>query len=357
MPDPREMHHQLGEIRMFAYPRLPDGWLACDGQLVPVAGHEDLFGHMGTAFGGDGTTTFAMPDLRGRVPVDAGEDIPFASSGGVEEVVLSADHLAAHTHVLKGTRDPARHTSVEGSFPAVIEAGGDVGAYGLLEEELLRSIDPSTITEVGGGKPHTNMAPFSCLSFAVCSVGEWRTHDYPLPPPIPPIDEVYVGEVRMWALAGFVPNGWLPCDGRELEISRQPGLYGFLGRRFGGTSTTFRLPKITGAVPIGAGQGPGLTPRAVGDQGGEERVVLTEEQMPAHRHGLNVSGDSATETDPIGHAFATGTGVRWYGRREGYARNLPEGVLEPAGGGKGHENLQPYLPVPFHISTVGHAPC
>jgi microcystin-dependent protein len=350
MPDPRDYHHWLGEIRMFASEHLPPGWVPCDGQTLPIAEHRDLFDLMGTAFGGDGSTTFGMPDFRGRVPVQAGEEHAFATSGGSEKVPLADEHLPAHTHVLRGSTDAATHQSIARGVPATSAGTGTTSAYA--PDVVWRGIDPSSISESGRGEPHENMARFSCLNFAVCTVGTWPTQDPPDPPPPPPIDDAYVGEVRMWAL-NFPPRGWMHCNGEALRVQDYSGLFRVLRFNFGGRADRFNLPLIDGAVPIHAGQGAGLTARTVGQQAGANEATLTEAQMGPHRHALQVSGDPAVASSPEGLGFAVGDNIRMYGKREGYPVDLARAALEPAGTGKSHNNLQPYLPVHFYICTEG----
>src|SRR2546423_838323 len=93
----------VGEIRMFAGNFAPAGWMFCEGQLLPISDFETLFNLIGTTYGGDGQSTFALPDLRGRIPLHVGNGFTLAETGGVENVTLAGQQIPAHTHALLTT--------------------------------------------------------------------------------------------------------------------------------------------------------------------------------------------------------------------------------------------------------------
>src|SRR2546426_8640717 len=93
----------VGEIRMFAGNFAPAGWMCCEGQWLPISEYETLFNLIGTTYGGNGTTNFALPDLRGRLPIHMGNGFLLAQNGGVEEVTLNVQQIAAHSHPLLGS--------------------------------------------------------------------------------------------------------------------------------------------------------------------------------------------------------------------------------------------------------------
>src|SRR6185369_7508239 len=101
----------VGEIRMFAGNFAPAGWMFCEGQLVPISENETLFNVIGTSYGGDGQSTFALPDFRGRLPLHQGNGFTLAETGGVEEVTLTVSQIPAHSHPLLGTDDLATTNS------------------------------------------------------------------------------------------------------------------------------------------------------------------------------------------------------------------------------------------------------
>src|SRR5512146_1179478 len=108
----------VGEIRMFAGNFAPAGWMFCEGQLLPISEWETLFNLIGTTYGGDGQSTFGLPDLRGRIPVHAGAGFTLAETGGVESVTLTVSQIPAHSHALMGTSSFATTTSPQGAIPA-----------------------------------------------------------------------------------------------------------------------------------------------------------------------------------------------------------------------------------------------
>lgn len=341
----------LGEIRLFASSRPPRDWVRCEGQPLNPQNHPELFALMGTKFGGDGVTSFLLPDLRGRVPVHAGDRHAFASTAGTEKVTLDADQLPQHTHGFNGSSEDAASQSIEGTVPAVHEQRGTLSAYG--KERPLGALKEDMLDAAGGGQAHENMQPFVPVSFVMATSGR-RPAPGPRPIP-PPTESPFVGEIRMFAL-GYAPVQFMPCDGRPLPASQHRAMFEVLGTAFGGSAGTFQLPLFEDRVPVGAGQGPGLTDRPVGRAGGAEQVKLTEDQLPAHEHRFQVSRELAVERHPEALAFAVGDGVGMYGRREGYRVPLAEEAVDPAGGGKGHANMQPYLPIGFYIAYQGLYP-
>jgi microcystin-dependent protein len=161
----------IGEIRLFAGNFAPAGWAFCEGQLLAIAEHDTLFNLIGTTFGGDGEQSFALPDLRGRVPIHQGQGAGLASrvlgeNGGVEAVTLTTQQLPVHTHPLLASTDPATDSSPAGSV-----FGGDVAIdlYGFAAGLLPMS--NQGLAPVGGSQPHENMQPFLCIHFIIALVG------------------------------------------------------------------------------------------------------------------------------------------------------------------------------------------
>lgn len=165
--------------------------------------------------------------------------------------------------------------------------------------------------------------------------------------------EAYIGEIRLFA-GDFAPRGWAICDGRLLPIAENAALFSILGTTYGGDGrNTFGLPDLRGRAPMHHGQGPGLTPRVLGEQGGSETVTLLPEQVPRHTHVLQASASPATDRAPAERLFAVAAEDA-YGPAEGA---LPAPALvAPAGGGQPHENLQPQLAVTFIIALIGIFP-
>ncbi|MEO6037485.1 MAG: tail fiber protein [Saprospiraceae bacterium] len=158
----------VGEIRMFAGNFAPVGWMFCEGQLLPISENEVLFQLIGTTYGGDGQSTFCLPDLRGRIPVHQGNGMVLAESGGTEEVTLTTAQMAAHTHPLIGSSANSSATSVGGNVGARLTVAG-VFPYGT--DNPLQPISPVAVTNVGSNQPHTNFQPYLCIDFIISLFG------------------------------------------------------------------------------------------------------------------------------------------------------------------------------------------
>src|SRR5258706_5552963 len=108
----------VGEIRMFAGNFAPAGWMFCEGQLLPISEYETLFNLIGTTYGGDGQSTFALPDLRGRIPLHMGNGFILAETGGVETVTLTVSQIPAHNHAMLATTNPGNQANPTGQVTA-----------------------------------------------------------------------------------------------------------------------------------------------------------------------------------------------------------------------------------------------
>jgi microcystin-dependent protein len=158
----------VGEIRIFAGNFAPAGWMFCEGQLLPISENETLFQLIGTTYGGDGQSTFALPDLRGRVPIHIGNGFILAETGGVEEVTLTVSQIPAHTHPFLGTTTQAASFAVFNQLPALTQLVSTT-AYGT--DAPLLSLAPNAVSAVGGSQPHTNFQPYLCVDFIISLFG------------------------------------------------------------------------------------------------------------------------------------------------------------------------------------------
>lgn len=165
----------VGEIRMFAGNFAPRGWAFCDGQLLAVSQNDALFSLLGTIYGGDGRTTFGLPDLRGRIPIHAGSGPGLSprrlgQKAGSEKVTLTINELPSHTHPLTATtgaavgRDPV---SAQNSNLSPGVAGGD----GYARRFQGVPLSSQAITMVGGSQSHANLQPFLCVNFIIALFG------------------------------------------------------------------------------------------------------------------------------------------------------------------------------------------
>jgi microcystin-dependent protein len=171
--------------------------------------------------------------------------------------------------------------------------------------------------------------------------------------------EGFIGEIRMFA-GNFAPRSWALCNGQLLPIAQNQALFSILGTTYGGDGrTTFALPDLRGRVPISAGQGPGLTDKRLGQQGGQETVTLNANQMPVHNHSAVINADSsvATSDQPRGALPARNAAATpQYGENATATLNTATVTVNNAGGSQPHENMPPYTTVNYIICTQGIFP-
>ena len=151
---------------MFAGNFAPAGWMFCEGQLIPISEYETLFNLIGTTYGGDGQSTFALPDLRGRLPVHQGNGFILAETGGAEEITLTVNQIPAHSHPALGTNNNGAQSS-PGTQVFARVTGNDI--YG--SDTPFQNMSPLMITSVGGSQPHTNFQPYLCVDFIISLFG------------------------------------------------------------------------------------------------------------------------------------------------------------------------------------------
>ncbi len=158
----------VGEIRMFAGNFAPAGWMFCEGQLLPISEYETLFNLIGTTYGGDGQSTFALPDLRGRIPLHFGGGFTLAETGGAEQITLTVSQIPAHAHALLCAATLATAQSLNGTLPAITQAS-TITAFGLDAPNI--NMNPISIGAVGGSQPHNNFQPYLCVDFIISLFG------------------------------------------------------------------------------------------------------------------------------------------------------------------------------------------
>ena len=156
----------VGEIRMFAGNFAPAGWMMCDGQLLPISENETLFQLIGTTFGGDGESTFALPNLQSRVPIHQGNGFILAETGGVEEVTLTVSQIPAHNHAFLATLNPGATTNAN---PNLTADSPNIKIY--IEDVTGVAMNAQALTPTGGSQPHTNLQPFLCINFIISLFG------------------------------------------------------------------------------------------------------------------------------------------------------------------------------------------
>jgi microcystin-dependent protein len=155
----------IGEIRMFAGNFAPAGWMFCQGQLLPISENETLFQLIGTTYGGDGQSTFALPDLRGRIPIHQGNGFLLAETGGAESITLTVNQIPAHAHPWLASSGAAGSKSPGGALPAT--AQGDFYTTSFTGANMAAQ----AVSPVGGSQPHTNFQPYLCVNFIISLFG------------------------------------------------------------------------------------------------------------------------------------------------------------------------------------------
>ena len=157
----------VGEIRMFAGNFAPAGWMFCEGQLLPISENETLFNLIGTTYGGDGQSTFALPDLRGRIPLHQGNGFILAETGGAEDITLTVNQIPAHFHAFLASTNVAQDTNPQGKVLG--QTSGGLLTY--IQDSPDANLNPQAISSIGGSQPHTNFQPYLCINFIISLFG------------------------------------------------------------------------------------------------------------------------------------------------------------------------------------------
>jgi microcystin-dependent protein len=157
----------VGEIRMFAGNFPIAGWMFCEGQLLPISENETLFQLIGTTYGGDGESTFGLPDLRGRIPIHQGNGFILAETGGAEEITLTVNQIAAHSHPMLASTNPGTSSNTQSN---VICSSPSINLY-IEGQSPDAAFNAQTVSSVGGSQPHTNFQPYLCINFIISLFG------------------------------------------------------------------------------------------------------------------------------------------------------------------------------------------
>lgn len=344
----------LGEIRMFAGDFAPQDWALCDGSLLPISANPWLFQLLGTTYGGDGHSNFALPDLRGRVPIGQGQSTGLSErllgqAMGVEQVALVADEVAAHGHALAaGGKSAVKAPGND--YPGQLDTGtlyyktptpapSPAPAHGVMAAAAL---SPSS----GNGALHNNIMPSTVLSYIICTHGVM---------PKERADDPYMGEIKAFSsemLGQLPPEDWHVCDGALLTIKDRQALYSLLGTQYGGDGiTTFALPDLRGRAMMGQD-----TPHHVcGNQLGVEAAALSVEQMPAHTHSLNGNSGIGTASTAVGNLPAGAASTKLYAIAQYGTNTMADNTVASTGGAL-HHNMQPSLVINYCIATTGMLP-
>jgi microcystin-dependent protein len=239
----------LGQVATFAGNFAPGGWMAANGQLLSIAQNTSLFTILGTTYGGNGVTTFALPDLQGRLSVGASANIPLGTTFGEQSTTLTTAQLAAHDHTVPSS--------------------------------------PNT-GSTGGGAPVNNDQPSLALNYLIATFGIFPSRDsggsFNQTDPV-------LGQIVEFA-GNFAPNGWMLANGQLLPINQNQALFSLLGTQYGGDGrTTFALPDLRGRTLLGAGGN-----YFVGEVLGTDTNTLTVANLAAHDHTLPTAAVPEPET-------------------------------------------------------------
>ena len=162
----------VGEIRMFGFQRVPNGWFACDGSLKSIAEYEVLYALIGTIYGGDGQVTFAVPDMRGRLPIHQGTGLSsytIGQMGGTETVTLISSQMPAHTHAVSASTAAATSQSPASNQMLAAISGDGLYATEVAGDPIATS--SQTVGTVGGSQPHENTMPTLAVNFCMAWAG------------------------------------------------------------------------------------------------------------------------------------------------------------------------------------------
>jgi microcystin-dependent protein len=159
----------LAEIRMFGFNFAPRGWARCDGALLPVSQNQALFSLLGTLYGGDGRTTFQLPDLRGRTPIGFADDYPQGLQGGSENATMTVANLPPHRHDVNCSTTESRSRIPTNQYPAQVLSTFNVNAYHAFDNSTTFAAD--ALTSTGGGLAQNLMQPFSVINFCIAITG------------------------------------------------------------------------------------------------------------------------------------------------------------------------------------------
>ena len=332
-----------GQVCLFAFNVVPAGWLRCDGALVSIGTYTELFEVVGTMYGGDGVTTFGLPNLQGVLPIGAGSGNSLTTrnvgdAGGEQTVTLTNPNIPSHTHTLSANSGAGTSNTPQGNFFASNAEG-----MGQFSASANTTLNADTLTSSGSGGTHNNMPPYLALNFCIATTGTFPSHTGTSP-------NMMYGDILLFA-GNFIPAGYLACDGSLLSIATNDTLFSLIGTTYGGNGTTnFAVPDLRGRAPIHVGSGFSL-----GQFGGTETETLTTNQIPSHSHSLQASTDPGSSAAPgSNYPAANLEGVPQF---SGVSNATMSGsVLASDGGSTSHNNMPPFLALTYCIGNAGTFP-
>lgn len=323
--------YPVGRIIIVAHNNPIMGCLECNGQYVSKASYKSLFEIIGNSFG-ETNTSFALPDLNGRAPVQADSKRPLGTVEGSETVQLQGEHLPPHTHqvrvldVAADQADPSDHNLASGS------ARGTKFYAPVSDKRVLNS---EMIGSTGMAQEHINMQPYQSLRYLI-STDSYGTSSY-------------LASISMFAF-DFTPRFYLPCDGATLVAAQNAPLYSLIGDHFGGNGSNFKLPELRGRVPIGSDKEGSAYP--LGSNGGLEMVNLVPENLPPHSHGLSMAIEGGTLIGGGGNILAGLAPIQSNVVANSALRYPTVSQTKT----ETHENMMPFIAINFCLKYQGPYP-
>ena len=321
----------VGAIIIYAGAAALDGFLECNGQAISRTTYAELFKKIGTTYGeGDSSSTFNLPDYSNRVPVGTSSSISLGDQGGEATHTLTQAELpAASLKILDSTYSWAVHiaglnTTSGNDYPGITgKKATPTDAQKLKTENL------------GSGQAHNNMQPYIGQRYMIKvlpSTEQDNSYSFS-------IEHSPIGEITEYA-GSTAPENYLICDGSAISKETYSELFAVIGTTYGSGdgSTTFNLPNLKSRIPVGLDSSD-TSFNTLGKTGGEKTHTLTVEEMPSHNHKL--SGALTGETKAI-----TNSGNDWAQTTTSWQN---ETFITNTGGGKEHNNLQPYIVINYII--------
>ena len=325
----------VGEIRMFAGNFAPAGWMFCEGQLLPISENETLFQLIGTTYGGDGESTFALPDLRGRLPIHQGNGFILAETGGAEEITLTVQpDPGAHPPAAGLSTGVANQSSPASNVLGAVDRRRPLHRGHRDRRDL--DADGDRADRAAASRTRTSSRTCASTSSSRCSASS-RTR-----PEEPTMADPFVAEIRIFPF-NFAPKGWAWCNGQLLPLSRTPRSSRSSGRPTAATaSPPSRCPTCRGARRCIPARARACSLHDLGETGGIETVTLLESEIPSHTHTLRANADfaDARRSRSASRSLGPVAGRERLQDAGGQPGGRPGAqALAPAGGDQPHNNL------------------